>query len=67
METNNTKARCGVFIKSTIKNTRREELEEINNGLIIMDVEMGAKYRLINLYRIFNPLNGVSQKDYLIN
>ena len=30
-------------------------------------MDLNIKYRLINLYRLFNPSGGISQKDYFIN
>ena len=39
----------------------------MDNSLVIIDIELSSKYRLINLYRVFNPQNGISQKNYFIS
>ena len=42
---------------------RRTDLEEIDTSLIIIDVNSVTNYRLINVYRSFNPPNGKTQKE----
>ena len=66
-EKNSLKSRSGIYIKSSIKFTRRADLEGVDNSLVIIDIELSSKYRLINLYRVFNPQNGISQKNYFIS
>ena len=66
-EKNILKSRSGIYIKSSIKFIRRADLEGVDNSLAIIDIELSRKYRLINLYRVFNPQNGISQKNYFIS
>ena len=40
LETNDTKSRCGIYIRATTKHYRRVELEETNNWLLILDVDL---------------------------
>ena len=51
-------------MKNGIDYVRRADLELRNNGMIILDIKMKSKYRLINLYRSFNPTDGSSQRDF---
>ena len=46
------------------KYNRRTELEVVNGGLIIIDVDLERKYRIIHQYRLFNPTDGRSQRDF---
>ena len=66
-ENNTVKSRCGVYIKESMKFTRRSDLEGVDNGLVILDVELKVKYRVVNVYRIFKPMNWVTEKNYFIN
>ena len=60
-ESNDIKARVGLYINTNIVYDRRKDLEGINNSLIIIDFNAQNKnFRLINLYRVFNPQNGRS-------
>ena len=60
-ETNDVKSRTGVYIRSNINYERRRDLEGSNNGIIIIDFQTHKQYRLVNLYRVFNPQNGRTQ------
>ena len=62
-ESNYLKSRVGIYVKYGINYVRRADLELRNNGMIILDINMKSKYRLINLYRSFNPTDGSSQRD----
>ena len=59
-ELNDVKSRAGIYVKNGIDFVR-------NNGMIILDINMKSKYRLINLYRSFNPTDGRSQRDFFVN
>ena len=59
-ESNDVKSRVGIYVKNGIDYVRRADLELRNNGMIILDIKMKSKYRLINLYRSFNPTDGSS-------
>ena len=56
--TNDTKSRAGIYIRNQIKFIQRSELEGLNNGLVIADLNLRRKYRLINVFRMFNPPDG---------
>ena len=49
------KARCAILIKDNISYTRRNDLEEVDSSVVIIDVNMKTDYRIINVYRSFNP------------
>ena len=34
---------------------------------MVLDLELSEKYRIINVYRVFNPINGVTQVEYFKN
>ena len=57
------KARNAFAINKRINYTRRFDLEANDSSIVIIDVDMVSKYRLINIYRSFNPPNGVTQKN----
>ena len=50
--------------QGTSKCCRKSEIKGLNRGLIIQDIDLEEKYRIINLYRIFNPPGGTSQVDH---
>ena len=63
IETNTMKSRCCIYLNNSISYTRRKELEGINNHIIVVDLDLKEKYRLINIYRTFAPQGGVSPSD----
>ena len=63
IELSSKKARCAIAIKNEVNYVRRTDLEEIDTSLIIIDVNSVTNYRLINVYRSFNPPNGKTQKE----
>ena len=60
VEMNETKARSAIIIKDNIEYERRPDLEEMNLGIIIIDLIGHYRYRVINIYRSFNPSNGMT-------
>ena len=64
IEESNHKARCAIVIKNNIEYVRRNDLEEIDNGLVIIDINVGIPYRLICVYRMFNPPNNFTQTEH---
>ena len=48
IEQNDVKSRVATYIKSTINYKRRCDLEGINNGMTIIDIELTKSFRLIN-------------------
>ena len=60
VEDNDIKKRVGIYINTRIKYMRRLDLEERNTHLIIIDLMLESKIRIISLYRSFRPPGGVS-------
>ena len=63
VEKNYLKARTGIYTSNNIIYTRRSELEGTNSHLIIIDIEGTKNFRLINIYRCFNPQEGISSRE----
>ena len=57
IEKNSVKGRVAIYIKNGINYVRRTELEGIDSHLVIVDIKVETQFRLINLYRSFNPQN----------
>ena len=57
IENNNEKRRVATYVSNRIKYRRRKDLETPNYHTIILDVGSTIKYRIINIYRPFHPLN----------
>ena len=51
VESNVNKSRAGIYIKNGIDHKIKNNLEGQNNGLLIIDLNLKRKYRLINVYR----------------
>ena len=64
VEKNDTKARCAIVIGKGIEYERREELEGKNLGIVVIDVNVDSTYRIVNVYRQFNPPNNLSQREH---
>ena len=64
VEINETKARSAIIIKDNIEYERRPDLEEMNLGIIIIDLIGHYRYRVINIYRSFNPSNGMTPLQF---
>ena len=70
VELNDVKARVGTYIKDSISYSRRTDLEGSNSHVVIVDINGIIKTRIINLYRCFNPQEGISAREkflYQIN
>ena len=63
-ENNPVLSRVGVYIKSEINYIRRSELEGKNHHLMVLDVVGTRKFRIINVYRCFNPINDINARDF---
>ena len=63
VEINEFKLRTCVYIKNGVSYTRRQDLEQCNNHLVIIDIIADKTYRLINLYRVFNTFSLVNPFD----
>ena len=67
VENNSIKARTAIYIKTDIEYKRMHTIEEPELNVIIIDINLKTKVRLVNLYRVFNPVNGMSQIDFFRN
>ena len=67
VETNTKKSRCCVYINNRISYRRLTNLEGINNHIIIIDLDLKRKYRLINIYRSFASQEGISPTEKFNN
>ena len=63
VEANSIKSRVGLYISKSIKYVRKLDLEGVNAHLIVVDIKAKKDIRLINIYRCFNPQEGISAKD----
>ena len=63
-ECNQFKMRCGIYVSNNLSYVRRNDLETLNMHVMIIDINDCMKTRLINVYRPFNPPNGLSQKEF---
>ena len=63
VENNELKARTAIYIKDNIVYTRMNNIEEQGLGIIVVDIILEKKFRIINLYRVFNPVNGMTQRE----
>ena len=66
VETNCVKARTAIIIKDNIEYTRKHDIEEDNMGIIINDLTGNAKFRIVNVYRSFNPNNNMKHEPHSI-
>lgn len=66
-ENNDTNARVGCYISNKINYIRRTDLEGLNSHLLIMDIKSEKDLRIINIYRTFNPQNGMSPREMFDN
>ena len=55
VEVSTIKSRNATLIKNGINYERRVDLEGIDSHLVIIDLNMSKKYRIVNIYRTFNP------------
>jgi hypothetical protein len=63
-ETNEALSRVGVYIKSEINFVLRTEIEGVNQHIAVIDVIGTIRFRIINIYICFNPLNNVNARDF---
>ena len=66
-ENNTSKARTGMYIKASLPYLRRDDLEKKDCGIIIVDLQLTKKYRVIGLYRTFNPNDQTTEFNYFKN
>ena len=66
VETITEKARCAVALKNDVAFVRRNDLEDIDLSMIVIDINNTVKYRIINIYRQFNPPNNNTQLEHFL-
>ena len=54
LEENDYKKRTGIYINNSVHYERRKDLEEKNNNIVVIDIKLQIKYRIINIYRSFS-------------
>ena len=64
LENNCTKMRTGINIKTGVHYKRRIDLEGLNSHLVVIDIGINNEYRIINLYRSFNPINTTAKNHF---
>jgi exonuclease III len=64
VENNDIKARSAIIIKDNIEYKRRQDLEEINMGIVVIDLLGPNNYYIVNIYRSFNPANGMTPLQF---
>ena len=65
VEKNKVKARVAILIKDNVEYVRRRDLEGEDLGIVIVDLIGINKFRVINLYRSFNPNNNMSPLQFI--
>ena len=64
IEKNDTKARVAIIVNNDIEYERLYEYERPDLGVIAIDLNVKIKYRLINVYRQFNPQHNLTQSEH---
>ena len=64
LELNTNKRRAGIYIKQDVKYTRRLDLEKEDFHIVIVDVVLNVKIRIVNVYRSFRPPNGMNPEAF---
>ena len=62
LENNSLKSRVGIYISSSLKYSRKADLEGDDSNILIVDILSENPIRIINVYRSFNPQNNESQR-----
>ena len=66
LEMNTDKKRAGIYIRSDVKYIRRNDLENGDRHLVIIDVLSHKPIRIINVYRSFRPQGGISPEAFFL-
>ena len=59
-----TKARCAIPVKNTLNYLRRDDLEDHDLSICVIDINGVIDYRIVNCYRPFNPPNNHIQTKH---
>jgi hypothetical protein len=54
-----------IYTKNTLPKKLRTDLEGNNSNIIVIDLDLKFKCRVINLHRSFNPPNNFNQNEHL--
>lgn len=63
-ESNDKRSRVGCYVSSKLNYVRRQDLEEPNLHIIIIDIKSLKNTRLINIYRPFNPQSNETPRNF---
>ena len=58
------KCRTSIYLKSNISHVRRNDLENNNCHVVIVDINCSIKLRIVNVYRSFHPPDGSSATEF---
>ncbi len=63
-EKSTAKKRVGLYVNKRVVYKRREDLEENNMHLMIVDIKSNVTVRIISLYRTFRPPDGSTPIEF---
>ena len=63
-ESNDKRSRVGCYVSSKLNYVRRQDLEEPNLHIIIIDIKSLKNTRLINIYRPLNPQSNETPRNF---
>ena len=66
LEQNTSKKCAGIYLKQDLNYTRRTDLEKENFHVVVIDVVLNVKIRIINVYRSFRPPNGMTPDAFFV-
>ena len=66
LEDNTVKKRAGIYIRSDINYIRRNDLEEQDSHIVIIDVVTVIPIRIVCIYRSFRPQGGSSPESLFV-
>ena len=66
LEQNTSKKRAGIYVKQDLNYTRRSDLAKENFHVVILDVNLNVKIRIINVYRSFKPPGGMTPDVFFV-
>ena len=64
IESSDAKRRTGIYLRANISYTRRRDLETNNLHIVIVDINVSTKIRIINVYRSFHPPDGSPATEF---
>ena len=64
---NSEKKRAGIYISTEVNYIRRNDLEQENMHVVIIDVNADTRFRIVNTYRYFRLPGGISFYTFFVN